>query len=52
MIVAKRSVYLGGNQKMAEKKKECFQFEHKVKQFFLLFSVFLTHTLTFDMIGI
>jgi hypothetical protein len=37
MIVAKTSVYLGGSQKMAEKKKESFQFEHdKVKQFFLL----------------
>ena len=44
MIVAKRSVYLGGSQKMAEKKKESFQFERKVQQFFLLFAVLLTHS--------
>lgn len=44
MIVAKRSVYLGGNQKMAEKKKESFQFEHKVKQVFLLSAGILTHS--------
>ena len=53
MIVAKRSVYLGGSQKMAEKKKESFQFEHKVKQvFFALcrtFDTLLLHSTVWNM---